>query len=592
MFQQTPRMPSNLAHKFSEVPAAHIPRSVFDRPSEYHTAHDAGFLIPFYTDEVLPGDTHTVNARVLSRLLTPIVPFMSNLYLDVFWFYCPDRLLWSNWERFNGSQDNPDDSTDYTMPLMYLPSSTGWAEESLQDYLNYGTPGIAGNDTATYAVHNMYGRMYNFVYNTFFRDQNLQDSVVVDTDDGPDDPADYVLLRRGKRHDYFTSCLPWPQKGESLALFLSGQAPVYGRALSASGSTVGGNPDIFVGNASLWQISTTNAASDIRTGTLNATASEGIMIDKFVAGGSGATSYPANFGSGTVAWEGLSMGTEAQYTAMNAAFGSNYNQPMFSPPYADLDAATSNTINEFRTAFQLQMLLENDARGGTRYIELLLAHFGVVSPDFRLQRPEYLGGGSIPIHMTSVPQTGQTDNTPQGNLAAFALFDSRRNGFSKSFVEHGRIMGLLSIRSDLAYQQGVARDLLRRTRFDFYWPAFAHLGEQVVTNAEIYLQGAAGGAADSEPFGYQERAAEYRYKNSCITGKMRSTSATTLDYWHLGQEFSSLPTLGPDFIVEDPPIARVIAVQDEPQFQTNVYVSCRSARPMPVYSVPGLLTRL
>lgn len=582
MFPQTPRQPSQMSHSFSKVPSVHVPRSVFKRPYERHMPHGVNYLYPFYVEEVIPGDSHSLRGRFVSRLTTPIVPFMSNLYLETMFFFVPNRLVWSHWEQFMGERKpDPDSSIDYTLPLMYRPASTGWTEFSLQDYLNYGNIGIAGDGTATYAAHNLVGRAYNLIYNEFIRDQNLIDSAVVDLDDGPDAVSDYVLRKRGKRHDYFTSALPWPQKGEAVPLVISGQAPVYGATASASGT----NADI-VTNYSLFQSGVGGAAA-LSYGALMRSTGADANARLFDAAGGGSSS---NWNDTSTVAVPISLATEAQYAAYNAASAATSEAV---PPFADMASVDSGTINDFRFAFQLQMLLENDARGGTRYIELLLVQYGVVSPDFRLQRPEYLGGGSENLSMITVPQTSETGTTEQGNLAAYALFEGKRgHGFSKSFVEHGYIIGLLNVRTDLSYQQGQPRHYGRRTRYDFYFPAFAHLGEQVVYNREIY-ETASPSTADSETFGYQEYGAEYRYKPSEIVGSMRSTSAASLDVWHLAQEFGALPELGQTFIEEDVPLARVTGV-DTPHeyFKTDFFADIRSARPMPVYSVPGLITRL
>lgn len=585
MFPQTPRQPSQMQHQFSKVPSVHVPRSVFKRPYERHMPHGVNYLYPFYVEEVIPGDSHSLRGRFVSRLTTPIVPFMSNLYLETMFFFVPNRLVWSHWEQFMGERKpDPDSSIDYTLPLMYRPATTGWTQNSLQDYLNYGNPGVAGDGTSTYAAHNLVGRAYNLIYNEFIRDQNLIDSAPVDLDDGPDAVSDYVLRKRGKRHDYFTSALPWPQKGEAVPLVISGEAPVYGRPMSYQG-TDGGT------DYALWQ----SASS------YNTSGYQGVVYGGLFGSASSVDANARMFdtpGGGQQTWWGtasdaklqpLSLATEAQYAAYNTA--STASNAL--PPFADLSSVDSGTINDFRFAFQLQMLLENDARGGTRYIELLLVQYGVVSPDFRLQRPEYLGGGSENLSMITVPQTSETGTTEQGNLAAYALFEGKRgHGFSKSFVEHGYIIGLLNVRTDLSYQQGQPRHYGRRTRYDFYFPAFAHLGEQVVYNREIY-ETASPSAADAATFGYQEYGAEYRYKPSEIVGSMRSTATGSLDVWHLAQEFGALPELGQTFIEEDVPIARVTGV-DTPHefFKTDFFADIRSARPMPVYSVPGLITRL
>lgn len=585
MFPQTPRMPSQMAHSFSNVPAVHVPRSVFKRPYERHMPHGVNYLYPFYVEEVIPGDTHSLRGRFVSRLTTPIVPFMSNMYLETFFFFVPNRLVWEHWEQFMGERKpDPDSSIDYTLPLMYRPAATGWVEFSLQDYLNYGNIGIAGDGTSTYASHNLVGRAHNLIYNDFFRDQNLIDSIPVDLDDGPDAVSDYVLRKRGKRHDYFTSALPWPQKGEAVPLVISGQAPVYGAAMNTAANT-----DRFT-DYTLWQsgqYDSSPVTQSIDYGRVTrGAAATGALSEEVTPGGGNSANWAA-------AMEGtampLSLATEAQYTAYNTAS----TQSNAVPPFADMSSVEAGTINDFRFAFQLQMLLENDARGGTRYIELLLVQYGVRSPDFRLQRPEYLGGSSENLSMITVPQTSETGTTEQGNLSAYALFEGKRgHGFSKSFVEHGYIIGLLNVRTDLSYQQGQPRHYGRRTRYDFYFPAFAHLGEQIVYNREIY-ESASPSVSDAGTFGYQEYGAEYRYKPSEIVGSMRSTSAASLDVWHLAQEFSALPTLGQTFIEEDVPVSRVTGVVTPHEyFKTDFFAEIRSARPLPVYSVPGLITRL
>ena len=523
-------MRSVMAHQFSQIPRAEIQRSSFNRSHGYKTTFDSGYLVPFYVDEVLPGDTFNLKCTLFARLATPIVPFMDNMFMETFFFFVPNRLLWDNWQKFNGEQENPGDSTDFLIPTMTnsVPYEVGW----LADYFGIPT-GIANLE-----VNALPFRAYNLIYNEWFRDENLQDSVPVPKGDGPDDIYDYKLLRRGKRHDYFTSALPWPQKGPGVEIPLGTSAPIHG-----------------ISNGSLTNLVTSTATN--------------------------VGSYSLNEGANTYAFGSVGNSSVGKASLSNILVGQSDSI------YADLTTATAYTINSLRQAFQVQRLYERDARGGTRYTEILRAHFGVVSPDARLQRPEYLGGSSSPININPVQQTSATDSTsPQGNLAAFGLTSSKIHGFTKSFVEHGYIIGLVNVRADLTYQQGLHRLWSRQTRFDFYWPALAHLGEQTVLNKEIYAQGT---AADDDVFGYQERYAEYRYYPSLITGKFRSTYAQPLDMWHLSQKFDSLPTLSAQFIEDNPPVSRVIAVQDEPQFLLDTYFSLNCVRPMPVYSVPGLV---
>jgi hypothetical protein len=537
-------MKSVMKHQFSQIPRADIPRSSFDRSHGYKTTFDAGYLVPFYVDEALPGDTFNLRANIFARLATPIVPFMDNSFMETFYFAVPVRLVWDNWQRFNGEQDDPGDSTDYLIPQIVSPASTGWAVGTLSDYfgLPTGVPGLS--------VSSLWHRAYNLIWNEWFRDQNLQNSVVVDRDDGPDANADYVLLRRGKRHDYFTSCLPWPQKGPGVELPLGSNVPVYGDG-KALGLTIG------AGNLGA------------RTGTFGSSVDRGMSIVP--------QAYNANVGA--------TVTNDSTITAQRAVgvVGPGNESGL----YADLSAATAATINSLRQAFQIQKLYERDARGGTRYTEIIRSHFGVVSPDARLQRPEYLGGSSSRVNINPVQQTSSSDGTtPQGNLAAYGLVADSKAGFTRSFTEHTLIIGLVNVRADLTYQQGIPRMFSRETRWDFYWPALAHLGEQAVLNKEIYAQGT---SADDNVFGYQERWAEYRYFPSQITGQFRSTYAQSLDVWHLSQEFGSLPSLNATFIQDDPPFDRVIAVPSEPHFLFDSYIQLRCARPMPVYSVPGLV---
>ncbi|AXL15391.1 major capsid protein [Microviridae sp.] len=510
------------SHMFSQIPKAEIQRSSFDRSSGVKTTFDAGNLIPFFCDEVLPGDTFNLRTSGFARLATPLAPVMDNMYLDTFYFFVPNRLIWDNFQRFMGEQTDPGDSTDYLVPTL---NNFDVPPNSLFDHFGLPVDKIISPNI----VSALPFRAYNLIYNEWFRDQNLQDSVDVPRDDGPDLGSNYNILRRGKRHDYFTSALPWPQKGPSVDIpIVSSNAPIMG------------------------------------TGAI------GDEVNVLDAAGGG--NFNFNDPSGEL-----------------QQFHSKQGGPV--NLFADMSSSTAATINQLRQAFQVQKMFERDARGGTRYTELIRSHFGVISPDARLQRPEFLGGGSSPIHINPLASTAETSERDLGSLGGVGTTAFSGHGFSKSFTEHGFVIGMCSVRADLTYQQGLNRMFTRRTRFDYYWPSFAHLGEQEILNREIFMIGAGGESTDEAVFGYQERYAEYRYKPSEIHGLFRSDVPQSLDYWHLSQDFENTPVLGPEFIEDNPPIDRIVAVPSEPHFIADFHHSLRCARPMPLYGEPGNIDR-
>lgn len=525
---QDKRLQSTISNQeqFAKIEAPNVKRSTFDRSNGYKTTLDAGKLIPCFIDEALPGDTYDVKATMFGRLNTALVPLMDNIKFDLHFFSVPLRLVWDNFEKFMGEQANPGDSIDYLIPTL---DTTGvpFPEDSVFDY--FGLP-TKINDVPDVNVLPL--RAMNLIWNTWYRDQNLQDSIIVNKDNGPDALSDYDILDRGKRKDYFTSCLPFAQKGDAVSIPLGTTAPVVstGQGINVTNTSAPTTPYNLV-------LETTTGKL---VGNGYAGATEGML------------------------WSGSTTGLET-----------------------DLSTATAATINALRVAFTTQRYLEKDARGGTRYIELIKSHFNVDSPDARLQRPEFLGGGSSDINLTPVAQTSNDGaNGNVGDLGAVGTFTVNQNGFVKSFTEHEYILGFVSVRADLSYQQGLHKMWSRQTRFDFYWPSFAHLGEQSVLNKEIYCQGT---SADEDVFGYQERFAEYKFRPSQITGQFRSNHSSSLDLWHLAQDFASLPALNASFIVENPPIDRAIATPSEPQFKLDCFFKNLTTRPMPIYSTPSLM---
>lgn len=570
-------------NRFSQIPNSPIQRSVFDRSHDYKTTMDSGYLIPFFVDEVLPGDTFKLRVNAFVRMNTLIAPFMDNVFMDTFFFFVPTRLVWDNWQRFCGEQKNPGDSTDFLIPS--LSGTNTFANGTIFDYM--GLPTGVALDPANTPINALPFRAYNLIYNEWFRDENLIDSIPVLTTDGPDPVSNYKLRKRAKRHDYFTSALPWPQKGPSVEIGLSGNAPVNGFDGSTSfdfvspsfnGSVANGGFQLGANNSNYLNGLKINWGSGATQGSLEGSQ---VLQKQYgsgytnIIGQVGSTDTDFNFAGSLQGYNFKFSG--GKLTALGSSDGI----------YADLSGVNAVSINDLRQAFQIQKFYEKWARGGSRYTETLRVMFNVISPDARLQRPEYLGGTHSRVNVVPTAQTSSTDSvSPQSNLSAFGVLGDSAHGFNKSFVEHGYVIGLVCLRADITYQQGLNRMWSRRQLFDFYWPTLAHLGEQVVYNREIYTQGT---NDDNGVFGYQERYAEYRYKPSMITGKLRSTDPQTLDVWHLAQKFDTLPKLNQDFIEENPPINRVIAVQNEPQFFADFWFDLKTSRPMPVYSVPGLV---
>lgn len=568
-------MNRNSNSRFAQAPQVDIQRSTFDRSSGHKTTFNAGKLVPIYVDEVLPGDTFEMKTSAIIRGSTPIFPVMDNANLDIYFFFVPNRLVWDHWKEFNGENTTSkwEQTVEYSIPQMAAPSGNGevvgWEKGTLADYMGIPTligPG-APQSEAQWTVNHLPFRAYCLIWNEWFRDQNLQDPVLIDTGDSQTNGTHLVpetnpivnqnqaaltganLLPVNKYFDYFTGALPEPQKGPDVLLPLGNTAPVITTNKDISGITSSSPGLRFKSNT-----------------PINSQANLAVV--------------PGGYGTGKLI-----------HTTANADLANGNMIP--ANLYADLGNATAATINELRLAFQLQRMYERDARGGTRYIEIIKSHFGVTSPDARLQRPEYLGGERIPINIDQVIQTSGTmeGTTPQGNTAAYSLTGNQGSYFKHSFVEHGYVLGLACVRTEHTYQQGLEKIWNRKNRFDFYWPALANIGEQAILNKEIYLQSSE--EANEQAFGYQEAWAEYRYKPSRVSSAFRSNIETgSLDAWHYADYYEALPKLSAEWVQETyKNVDRTLAVQStlEDQYIADFWFKCKCTRPMPIYSIPGLI---
>ena len=582
-------MNRNTESHFSLLPRVDISRSRFDRSSSVKTTFNTGDIVPFFLEEVLPGDTFNVKTSKVVRMQTLLTPLMDNLYLDTYYFFVPNRLVWQHWKEFCG--ENTESAwipeTEYAMPQITSPADTGWEVGTIADY--FGIP----TGVANLSVSALPFRAYALIMNEWFRDENLQDPLVVPVDDATVagvNSATFVTdvakggkpYKAAKYHDYFTSALPAPQKGPdvSIPVSLGSELPVYGTGdplyLTDGNFTY---PFLSVGQ-SLGSVSMTGTA------IANSGATGSKVGDIYDNGN--AFYSEANSGGGSANWKGKVMGVPTKEKMDSLAVPGLVGSGLV----AVYDGAVSvATINQLRLAFQIQKFYERQARGGSRYTEVIRSFFGVTSPDARLQRPEYLGGNRVPININQVIQQSGTESatTPQGTVVGMSQTTDTNSDFTKSFTEHGFIIGVMVARYDHTYQQGLDRLWSRKDKFDFYWPVFANIGEQAIKNKELYAQGT---AEDDEVFGYQEAWAEYRYKPNRVTGEMRSSYVQSLDVWHLADDYSKLPSLSAEWIQEDSStVNRVLAVSDNisAQFFADIYVKNLCTRPMPMYSIPGLI---